>query len=258
MSYYDKKYLKGNDCKKNDWKDDREDDWKHHSKKECFDKEDDCCSAHHDPCENTTLVDKVICSKDVQKVAEFALPAAVGPLAVGDGLIATILALLASIAAGAVNVRVVPNFNGIRQEVTVVKDKIINLGTIPANLELISVAGLVVATIPIQIFFQEHTDCPGVCPGDTVVETRPIVEAVLNQPLIGTTPEGGTFINLLLFKAIVRTHLTVTRQVIKSKDGSTCDANPHRCDPTGTPGVINSPINLTPTNITLPAPGPGA
>lgn len=252
MSYYDKKYLKGNDCKKNDWKDDREDDWKYHSKKECFDKEDDCCTAHHDPCENTTLVDKVICSKDVQKVAEFALPAAIGPLGATSPLLGPILDFLAGLVPGLVNVRVTPILTSIRQEVTVVKDKIINLGTIPANLEVVGLAGVVLLSIPIQIFFQEHTDCPGVCPGDTVVETPPVVEAVLNQPLIGTTPDGATFINLLLFKAVVRTHLTVTRQVIKSKDGSTCDANPHRCDPTGSPSVINTPINLTPNTTTLP------
>jgi len=255
MSYYDKKYLKGNDCKKNDWKDDGEDDWKYHSKKECFDKEDDCCSAHHDPCENTTLVDKVICSKDVQKVAEFALPVAIGPLGAGSGLLTDILDLIAGLVPGLVNVRVTPNLNAIQQEVTVVKDKIINLGTIPATLD-VEIVTLPLLRIPIQIFFQEHTDCPGVCPGDTVVETRPVAEAVLNQPLIGTTPDGATFINLLLFKAVVRTHLTVTRQVIKSKDGSTCDANPHRCDPTGTPGIINTPINLTPS--TTPNGTPGA
>lgn len=257
MSHYDKKYIKGNDCKKNDWKHHSEDDWKHYSKKESFDKEDDCCFTYHDPCEGPTLVDKVICSKEVQKVAEFALPAAIGPIPGGggggvlSGLVDTILGLLGDIlptgAAGSVvNVRVAPNFNAIRQEVTVIKDKIINLGTIPANLELVSAGGLVLASIPIQIFFQEHTDCPGACPGDTVVETRPVVEAVLNQPLIGTAPDGSTFINLLLFKAVVRTHLTVTKQVIKSKDGSCCDTNEHRCEPTGVPGVINFPLNLTP------------
>lgn len=252
MSYYDKKYIKGNDCKKNDWKHHSEDDWKHHSKKESFDKEDDCCFIHDDPCEGPTLVDKVICSKDVQKVAEFALPAAIGPLpgagggGVLSGLVGTILGLLATIAPGVVNVRVTPNFNAIRQEVTVVKDKIINLGTIPANLELVSAVGVVILAIPIQIFFQEHTDCPGACPGDTVVETRPVVEAVLNQPLLGTAPDGSPFINLLLFKAVIRTHLTVTKQVIKSKDGSCCDANDHRCEPTGVPGVINFPLTLSP------------
>jgi len=196
-----------------------------------------CKPQYHD---QGALVEKVVCSKDVQKTAEFLLPAAVGPLPLD-----TITDLLGA----TFNITVTPDYNGVKQEVTVIKDQVINFGYIPATLNVSgTIPGLDLANIPIRIFFQEHTDCPGACPGDQVIETAPVVDAILNEPLIGNGPDGS-FINLLLFKAVLRTHITVVRQGIK-RDGKICDLDSRRCDTTGLPQTINSPLNLTPNNTT--------
>lgn len=243
------------------------DDFYNHSSNHCHDRKEHCghCGSHdHCKCNSSNhhhgeksscnqcgsdhckcfkkhdegaLVEKVVCSKSVQKTAEFLLPAAIGPLGPGS-----ILDFLTGLVPTLVNATVTPDLNNIQQEVTVIKDKIINLGFIPATLD-IDLAGTVF-NVPIRIFFQEHTDCPGACPGDTVTETPPVVEAVLNQPLLGTDSSGGLVVNLLLFKAILRTHITVTRRGIV-KNGKFCDLDDRRCEQTG-PITINSPQRLTP------------
>src|SRR5699024_12115014 len=111
------------------------------------------------------------------------LPAAVGP----NPLLDTVLDLLA----GIVNVRVTPDFTNIQSEITVIKDQVMNFVYIRATLDIEgTILGLVDVSLPIQIFFQEHTDCPGACPGDQVIETPPVVDAILNEPLIATGPNG--------------------------------------------------------------------
>jgi|SRR5690625_820283 len=196
-----------------------------------------CKPQYHD---EGALVEKVICSKDVQKTAEFLLPATLGPLT----LPANIIALLG----GLVNVRVTPDLNNIQSEVTVIKDQVINLGYIPATLD-IDLGAPTLTRIPIQIFFQEHTDCPGVCPGDQVIETPPVVDAILNEPLLSTSNDQ-TVINLLLFKAVIRTHITVIRQGIQ-RNGKICDLDSRRCDTDGLPRTINSPVSGTPNTSPL-------
>lgn len=207
---------------------------------------DDCnCYKNHT---EGALVEKIVCSRDVQKTAEFLLPAAVGP----NPLLDLVLDLLA----GIVNVRVTPNFAGIQSEITVIKDQVINLGYIPATLDIEgTILGLVDVRLPIQIFFQEHTHCPGACPGDQVIETAPVVDATLNQPLIASGP-NGTSLNLLLFKAVIRTHITVVRQGIE-RNGKICDLDSRRCDTQGLPSTINSPLNVTPNTTTLGGAGGG-
>ncbi|MFC3039960.1 hypothetical protein ACFOGI_06815 [Virgibacillus xinjiangensis] len=233
------------------------DDYKDHKDRDHrdFDRRDDkhhCDRCGHYHCEcgrQGELVEKVILSKEVQKTAEFALPAAIGPLTPGLPALPDIIGLLG----GVVNATIEPNFNNIQQEVTVLKDKVINLGYIPATLNVTLAAGDPLE-IPIRIFFQEHTHCPGICPGDTVTETRPEVEAVLNEPLVGTDASGATFINLLLFKAVVRTHITVTRQGIE-RNGKFYDLNNRRCEPTTTPVPIETPLDLTAGPLPTPANG---
>lgn len=212
---------------------------------QCGCRVDECgCRKQHEP--EGALVEKVVCSKDVQKTAEFLVPAAIGPLGGGSmldptallGAIGGLLGITGTIA----NITVTPNYDGIQQEVTVIKDKVINLGFVPATLD-VEVLGAATVSTPIRIFFQEHTDCPGACPGDQVIETRPKVEATFSQPLIGTV-DGGTVVNLLLFKAILRTHITVVRRGIK-RNGKICDIDPCSCDPNASPIVINSPQNVS-------------
>lgn len=201
----------------------------------------DHCSCHEKPRSQGALVEKVICSKDAHKTAEFTLPAALGPFGAGDALLTGILGLLTGLIPGLVNIRVTPNYAGIEQEITVLKDTVVNFGFVPATIDVIVAGGVVELSIPIRVFFQEHTHCPGARPGDVVFETDPVVEAQLIQPLIGTD-DGGTVINLLLFKAILRTHITVVRQGIE-RDGKFCDLDTHDKHRNG-PIPINTPQNL--------------
>ncbi|WP_042220518.1 hypothetical protein [Oceanobacillus manasiensis] len=211
----------------------------------------DHCSCHERPRSQGALVEKVICSKDAHKSVEFALPVAVGPFGFGDGLLGLILAILGSILQDGTNITVTPDYNNIKQETTVLKDTVINFGYVPAELN-ISIAPLIdlgVLSIPIRIFFQEHTHCPGARPGDLVFETDPVVEAQLLQPLIGSD-DGSVVFNLLLFKAIFRTHITVVRQGIE-RDGKFCDLD-NRDKHRNGPIPINSPQSTRGAGLPTP------
>ncbi|WP_233880118.1 hypothetical protein [Virgibacillus halodenitrificans] len=209
----------------------------HHHKHYC----NHCCKYDCSCGRVEDVVDRVICRKEIQKTAEFLLPVSVGPL--NTGLIATLTTFL-GVDLEALNAEVEPNYTGIVQEITVLKDKVINLGYIPASLN-ITLLGAPVISLPIRIFFQEHTDVKGVCPGDIVYESDPKVEAVLNEPLIGTDANGGLVVNLLLFKAIVRTNLTVIHRGVE-RNGHFYDMDENRCAPSAMPVPINSPQMLTP------------
>ena len=193
------------------------------------------CDVCHE--EQGELVEKVICTENVQRTAELALPVSLAPGPVVDA----ILGLLP----GVTNVVVTPDYSGIQQEITVLKDEVIHFGYVPATIDVTgTIPGLPAnISIPIRVYFQEHTDCPGVCPGDYVIESKPQVDAELNEPLINQEP-GGASLNLLLFKAVIRSQLTVVRKGVE-RDGKICDLDPRRCYPNVRPETINSPLNLT-------------
>ena len=175
------------------------------------------------------LVNSVVGSKMVQKVAEITLPLGV----FGEIDLADIL-----------SVTVVPNLAGITHNVRVIRDKVVNIGLIPATITvtLVDVATPVVITTSIP--FQEHTDFPGACPEDIVTESPFVVEATFTQPgvPIVTGPVVGDLLTGILFKVVLRTTITVTRPIIMDSHGGICDVNDRRCDDTGTP------------SFTLPAP----
>lgn len=210
----------------------------------------DHCSCHEKPRSQGALVEKVICSKDAHKTAEFALPAALGPFGAGDTILTGVLGLLTGLIPGLVNIRVTPDFANIEQETTVIKDTVINFGFVPATIDVVVAGGIVDLSLPIRVFFQEHTHCPGARPGDLVFETDPVVEATLNQPLIGSD-DGATVLNLLFFKAILRTHITVVRQGIE-RDGKFCDLDNGNKYQNG-PIQINSPQNMISNSSSLAA-----
>ncbi|MUV37977.1 hypothetical protein JNUCC1_01785 [Lentibacillus sp. JNUCC-1] len=211
------------------------------------------CHPEHPPVQGA-MVQRVVCTKEVQKTAEILLPAAIGPLGPGGiggltpgallGAVGTLLGVVGDI----INLRVTPDFTAIQQEATVIKDKVINLGYIPATLDVFVTGGNIEVSVPIQVFFQEHTDCPGARPGDTVTETDPVVEADFYQDLLATDAAGNTVVNLLLFKAILCTRVTVTRPAIE-KDGEYCDVD--ACSTQNGPTRIKSPQNLTPNTSPL-------
>jgi hypothetical protein len=181
------------------------------------------------------VVNSVVGSKMVQKVAEFTFPfTAFGALLVAGATI--------------VSVTVVPNTAAIVHNVRVIKDKVVNIGFIPATVTVnaLGPTGLPIVplTLTTRLPFQEHTDFPGACPEDTVVEPPLVVEGIFAQPgvpVIGTT--GLISANAILVKIVLRTTITVTRQVIVDSHGGICDVNERRCETT-----------TTPTTNTLPAP----
>lgn len=177
------------------------------------------------------LVNSVVCSKTVQKVAEVTLPLGLFP-----GLLD-----IASI----ISIAVVPNIAGITHNVTVIRDKVVNIGLIPATIT-ITVAGIAAPlTLTTTLPFQEHTDCPGACPEDVVQETPFVVEGIFTQPGVPIVDVAGLeIITGILIKIILRTTITVTRQVIVDENGHICDIA-NRCEPFTMPPAINLPA---PTN----------
>ncbi|CAH0282227.1 hypothetical protein SRABI84_03946 [Peribacillus simplex] len=172
------------------------------------------------------VVNSVVCSKMVQKVAELTLP---------FSLFAGTLTSASQI----VSIVVTPNLAGIVHNKTIIRDKVVNIGFVPASIVLTFIATpggtpTVLPAVNVNLPFQEHTDCPGACPEDTLTETPLVVEGIFNQPGVSTTATvGGVTLNVLgiLFKIVLRTTITVTRPVIVDKHGGICDINDRRCDP---------------------------
>lgn len=178
------------------------------------------------------LVNSVVGSKMVQKVAEITLPA----LAFGGIELADIVSIV-----------VVPNVAGITHTATVIRDKVVNIGLIPVTITITLVGGVVVAPLTTSIPFQEHTDFPGACPEDIVTETPFVVEGIFNQPGVPVIDALGVItLTGILIKVVLRTTITVTRPIIMDANGGICDVNDRRCE---TP--------TTPPTFTLPAPPTG-
>jgi hypothetical protein len=205
------------------------------------------------PLSDCVLLNSVVCSKKIQKVAELAVPATVlfgfGTLTITPALIATVLA--------AVSITVTPNLAGIVINRRVIRDKVINMGFVPVTVTVTLLPGAALPTgvtiiTPAPTFslpFQEHSDCPGACPEDTVIETPFELEATFAQPgasVFAVVAGAGVFVTGIVLKAIFRTTLTVTRQVIVDGHGNVCDVEDRRCE---TPTVA--------PNFSLPSLPPG-
>lgn len=229
--------MTGNQCKKqnlNKKHDCYKDDFKH-----------DCCKQASCHCNfkkqelkatkldsDCFLVNSVVGTKTVQKVAEISLPLTLFP--------DVDFSILQSI-------NVVPNLDAITQNATVIKDKVVNIGILPANISVTVIGGDVVDIGVIDIPFQAHTDFPGACPEDMVQETPLEVEGIFNQEGISLVDAAGTgIVEGILVKVVLRTTITVTRPVIKDAKGNFCDVNQNRCKATGTP-----------PSFTFPPPGNG-
>ena len=181
------------------------------------------------------LVNSVVGSKMVQKVAEATFP---------------FTAFTPVIPAGStiVSVAVVPNLAGVTRNTTIIRDKVVNIGLIPVTITVTFLAPgattPATAVLSTSLPFQEHTDFPGACPEDMVVEPPLTIEGIFAQP--GVPFVGGTGLvttDAILVKIVLRTTITVTRQVIVDSHGGICDVNERRCETT-----------TAPTTDTLPAP----
>lgn len=99
-----------------------------------------------------------------------------------------------------------PDLDSIVNQITVVKDMVINTGYLPANVTILGIT----PPLQINIPFQQETVCLGVCPGDTVNESPFKIEAKVTQ---GIEALGVSVANIL-FKVVLSTNLTVTRPVV--------------------------------------------
>ncbi|MFE4707430.1 hypothetical protein [Peribacillus simplex] len=179
------------------------------------------------------LVNSVVGSKTVQKVAEATFPFTAFVIPAGSTIN---------------NVVVVPNLAGITRNTTIIRDKVVNIGLIQVTISVTFTAPgsttPVTNTLSTNLPFQEHTDFPGACPEDAVIESPFVVEGIFAQPgvpVIGTT--GLVTTDAILVKIVLRTTITVTRQVIVDSHGGICDVNDRRCE-----------TSTTPSTNTLPAP----
>ncbi|NWO12733.1 hypothetical protein [Virgibacillus sp.] len=209
--------MTGNQCKK-----------QKPNKYDCY--KDDCCKQATCNCDfkkqelkateldsDCFLVNSLVGTKTVQKVAEISLP-----LTLFEGVSTTNI----------LSINVVPNLSAITQNVTVIKDKVVNIGIVPADISITTIGGDVVGIVGgvANIPFQAHTDFPGACPEDMVEESPLEIEGIFSQEgisLVATT--GEALITGILVKIILRTTITVTRPVIKDAEGKFCDVNPNRC-----------------------------
>ncbi|MED4692480.1 hypothetical protein [Peribacillus frigoritolerans] len=178
------------------------------------------------------LVNSVVGSKAVQKVAEATFP---------------FTAFVPAIPAGSTinNVVVTPNLAGVVRNTRILRDKVVNIGLLPVTIVVTftppgATTPAAPATLTTNLPFQEHTDFPGACPQDTVIESPFEVEGSFAQPgvpVIGTTGPGAGLVtlNAILVKVILRTTITVTRQVIVDPHGGICDVNERRCETPTTP-----------------------
>lgn len=68
------------------------------------------------------------------------------------------------------------------------------------------------------------------------------MEGIFVQPGVPILGAGGlTLVEGILIKIILRTTITVTRQLIQDKNGNLCDTNSNRCATTATPPTFVFP-----------------
>jgi hypothetical protein len=164
----------------------------------------------------------VICTQNVQKVAELTVPTAT--LGIPEDIDLSLITFT----------NVTANPNGIVMRGTLIDGKVVNSGYVPIS------ATLNVLGIPVPILdelltfnlpFQAETECPGACVGDDLQETVPVIEAVL-EPVItpGITVAGVASLATVTFKVIIRTQITVSREKLVQAGVTVLgDINPDRC-----------------------------
>lgn len=160
------------------------------------------------------VVESLICSKRINQVAELAVP------------IPTLGDIISIGPGGVINpaITLTPDINGLVTQITVVKDMVITTGYLPANVTILGIETPLQLNIP----FQEETNCPGVCPEDTVKLSPSKIETTVTQGIEALDISVAN----ILFKVIMSTNLTVTRPIIAKADDlkTVKDVNDDRCD----------------------------
>ncbi|TFH58508.1 hypothetical protein [Peribacillus frigoritolerans] len=175
------------------------------------------------------LVNSVVGSKTVQKVAEAVFP---------------FTAFTPDIPVGSTINNVAVATGSITRNTSIIKDKVVNIGLVAVTITVTFTAPgtttPVTATLTTSLLFQEHTDFPGACPEDSVIESPFVIEGIFTQagtPFVGA--DGTVTTAAILVKVILRTTITVTRQVIVDSHGGICDINDRRCESPTTPPTSN-------------------
>lgn len=146
------------------------------------------------------VMQSLVCSKEVQKIAELrVLATTLGVTVDDDGTITPAIQLT-------------PDVTNIVSNAVLVKDKVINTGFVPVS---IAVAGTA-TPLQVNLPFQQETNCKGACPEDTLMETTFQLEAVVVQGI----PALGIGEAEVLLKVVLKTTLTVTRPVIAKFDNT--------------------------------------
>lgn len=179
------------------------------------------------------LVNKVVCSKQVQKVAEATIPLSALGIVLTPGEPIPLITLT-------------PDLAGIVQNSAILRDEVVNTGYVPATITVAGIPTPVTVSLP----FQQHTPCPGACPEDILTEAPLEVEGIIIQPVPLAVIGGVVGVASALFKVVLRTTITVTRPMLGRlghKDlSSLCDVNTHRCD-NGTPRTLRFPLGTAST-----------
>lgn len=205
------------------------------------------CGSEESPCrcdrrprkpDHEVLVNKVVCSRQVQKVAEATIPLTALGIIITPGEPIPLITLT-------------PNVAGIVQNSMVLRDEVVNTGYVPATINVLGIPTPVTVSLP----FQQHTPCPGACPEDTLTEAPLEVESIIIQPIPLAVVAGTVGVASALFKVILRTTITVTRPMVAKANqedlSDLCDVNQHRCD-NNAPRTIQFPL----TGATPPGPTP--
>lgn len=187
----------------------------HHNKRPCYDCEyKEVSKCPPELVSDCVVVESLVCSKQIYKVAELAVPIPTfgDIISIGPGGVITPL------------ISLTPDLNGLVSQITVVKNMVINTGYLPANVTILGVE----TPLQINIPFQQETVCPGVCPEDNVKESPYKIEAKVTQGIEAL----GVSVGNILFKVILSTNLTVTRPVITKKSDLKVvrDVNENRCE----------------------------
>lgn len=163
------------------------------------------------------VVDSLICSQQVSVVAELSIPI-------------TTLGDIITIGPGGVidpPITLIPDISNIVSQTTVLKNMIVITGYLPASVTILGIE----TPLQISIPFQAEVNCPGVCPGDRIIQAPFKIESTITQ---GIEALGISVANVL-FKVLLSTTVTATRPVIvKDSDLNLVgDINEDRCEMSG-------------------------
>ncbi len=149
----------------------------------------------------TILIQSVICSKEIRLVAS---------------------AKTNLVHNHDMNIRFVPDQHNIKITGYLLKDFIVLQGSVQGDIIINHEC-----YTRVTLLFQEEIVCEGVCPGDVLSHTEPILEGVIPpQCIMG---DGGQK-NTIIFKVILSTQVTVVREKIgKISINIIGDVNEDRC-----------------------------